>query len=271
MSQARKQGPLIGLAALLMLMASSLAAEPARIAIIIDDLGYRTDMDHAVLALDPRIAVAVIPDAPGAASAALTAANQSREVLIHLPLIHLQGDCDNLVCLGQNWSVDEIYRHLKWADQRVPGAVGLSNHQGSSFTADPMASRRLVDGLLRLKTDDDRQLFVIDSRTSPNSQLAGMAYGAGLSYAERQVFLDHDRRPGALEEAWQELLERARRDGQALAIGHPHPETIAYLRAVIPSLGESNVRLVKVSRLLTSAGSVAAQQSMAGESPLTSQ
>jgi polysaccharide deacetylase 2 family uncharacterized protein YibQ len=82
-----------------------------------------------------------------------------------------------------------------------------------------------------------------------------MARRAGLPFAERQVFLDHERGPGAIEKAWQSLLERATQDGQALAIGHPHPETIAFLGAAIARVEAHDARLVTVSELLTVAES----------------
>jgi polysaccharide deacetylase 2 family uncharacterized protein YibQ len=238
-----------------LLACSSLSAEPAKIAIIIDDLGYRADMDRVALALDARVAVAIIPDAPGAFSAAESANARNREVLIHLPLSHLQGDCEGVTCPHLHWSVEQMAAHLKWANQRVPGAVGVSNHQGSLFTADPGASRRLVEGLLRLNSDDGRSRFVIDSRTSASSQLAAAAHEAGLAYAERQVFLDHEPGLDALEEAWTRLLDHAERNGQALAIGHPHPETLSFLKARIPLLSPQHVTLVPVSRLLSGVAS----------------
>ncbi len=233
-----------------LLAAVSHSKEPARIAIVIDDLGYRVDMDRAVLALDDRVAVAIIPHAMGAGAVAAAAAAQGREFLIHLPLSHLQSGCGALVCPKPDWSVEEIYTHLRWADRRVPGAVGLSNHQGSVYTADTEATRKLVQGMLRLKTADRRQLFLIDSRTSPLSQLANTASAAGFRFAERQVFLDHVRGDEAIVKAWRLLLEKAARDGQALAIGHPHPETIAFLNRKIPSLDDGGPRLVEVSQLL---------------------
>ncbi len=245
----------LGVLVILMLaFVNAQAAEPARIAIIIDDIGYQTALDQAVLSLDPRIAVAVIPDGPEAKNSAQTATATGREVLIHLPLPHPQGACVYTYCPTKDWSAERLLRHLEWAGQRVPGAVGISNHQGSLFTSDPDSTRRLVQGI-RLFNQRHRPLFVLDSRTTPVSRLAAEAFRAGLQVAQRQVFLDHDRDPEAVRAAWQRLLKQAYSDGQAIAIGHPYPETIRLLAHEIPALDAERIRLVTLSTLISTSAS----------------
>lgn len=243
---------LLGVLAPLLLSGPALkAAEPARVAIIIDDLGFRADQDRAVLGLDRRIAVAVIPNAPRAGDMARLATAQRRELLVHLPLAHAhQQDCDAPVCPRREWSAERMRQHLAWAFDEVEGAIGINNHQGSLFTSDAAATRRLVEGLVLFNRERERPLFVIDSRTSPGSMLAGMAVEAGLSAGQRQVFLDHERSLEAIERAWLELLRLSRRDGSAIAIGHPHPETIEFLNQAVAMLEDQGIRLVPISSLL---------------------
>jgi polysaccharide deacetylase 2 family uncharacterized protein YibQ len=224
-------------------------AEPARIAIVIDDIGYQAAMDQAVLRLDPRVAIAVIPDGPEAKTSAQAASASGREVLIHLPLPHPHGNCLYTYCPTTDWTTDRLLRHLEWAGRRVPGAVGISNHQGSLFTSDPASTGRLVESL-RIFNRTNRPLFVLDSRTTPLSQLATRASQAGLRVAQRQVFLDHDRDPAAIRSAWHRLLELAQSDGQAIAIGHPYPETIDLLLSEIPALDERHIQLAPLSDLI---------------------
>ena len=47
-----------------------------------------------------------------------------------------------------------------------------------------------------------------------------------------------------------ELVAIARRRGQAVGIGHPHPETLRVLRRALPELREAGVELVFVSELV---------------------
>jgi polysaccharide deacetylase 2 family uncharacterized protein YibQ len=234
------------------LMGSTPAADlPPRLALVIDDLGYQPALDQVVLNLDSRVAVAVIPDGPGAGAVALRAARQNREILIHLPLAHVgTDDCETATCPQGQWSAERMRRHLEWADTRVPGAVGLSNHQGSRFTADAAATRRLVEGLVLLNRQRQPPLFVIDSRTTPASHLAREASRAGLASAQRRVFLDHERSAEAIAAAWSRLIEHALAEGRAIAIGHPYPETLAFLARAIPALEQTGVRLVPLSSLL---------------------
>lgn len=234
-----------------LLAATATAGPPALIAIVVDDLGYQPALDRAVLELDARIAVGVIPDAPGARRVALSAAKQGREALIHLPLSHAgPDDCQITLCPGPDWSVERMRQHLEWAAGQVPLAVGLNNHQGSLFTADAAATRRLVEGLVLLNRQRETPLFVVDSRTTPRSHLAPEAARAGIAVAQRRVFLDHERSPEAIAQAWSLLLARAREEGQAIAIAHPYPETLAFLGRALPGLETEKVRLVTISALV---------------------
>lgn len=238
-------------ASLLALAVPLRAAEPARIALIIDDLGFQPALDAAVLALDARVAVAIIPGAPAASRLAREAGAQPRDVLIHLPLSHSgSGACDAPICPHREWSPERMRRHLDWASAQVEGAVGLNNHQGSVFTADLGASRRLVEGLVLLNEEREQPLFVVDSRTTPRSEFARVARSVGLRVGERSVFLDHVRTPEAIAAAWEHLLAVATTRGHAIAIGHPHAQTIDFLNTALPALEDSGVMLVRIGELV---------------------
>lgn len=241
------------LAALLLLLSTAAAAVEERplLAVIIDDLGFRLAEDLAVLELDQRVSVAIIPNAPMARRLAVMAREQQRTVLVHLPLAQgLAGECDAPLCPRREWSAERMRRHLAWAFDEVEGAAGLNNHQGSLFTADLGATRRLLEGLQLLSRGQDSPPFIIDSRTSPYSRLAELAGASGFRSARRDVFLDHDRAPEAMERAWQAGLAIARRQGRAIVIGHPHPETIKFLQRALPALSDAGVSLVPVSEVL---------------------
>ncbi len=231
---------------------SGAIADVPRIAVIIDDLGYLAVNDHDVLSLDRRIGVAIIPDGPLAPELSRRAADQQRDILIHLPLSGVNHDnCEfAATCVDPEWSPARMADHLRWAVGRVDRAVGINNHQGSRFTSDDEAVRRLVAGITLLERIDGVDLFVVDSRTTPRSRLKKQARQAGLATARRHVFLDHDRSPEAIESAWQQLLDQARQRGFAIAIGHPHRQTIEFLGQAVEKLGQEDVELVPVSRLL---------------------
>lgn len=234
----------------------SIAEKPPALAVIIDDLGFRLVEDRAVLALDSRISVAIIPNAPLARRMAEKAYAQQRTVLVHLPLAQgPNGECDAPLCPRREWSAERMRRHLAWAFEEVPGAAGLNNHQGSLFTANPAATHRLLEGLALFSRGRPETPFVIDSRTTPDSQLASLASAAGFSTARRDVFLDHDRSPEAINRAWNAAITLARRQGHAVVIGHPHPETIEFLAAAVARLEHEGVALVALSEVLRQARS----------------
>ncbi|HSD71693.1 MAG TPA: divergent polysaccharide deacetylase family protein, partial [Thermoanaerobaculia bacterium] len=125
----------------------------------------------------------------------------------------------------------------------VPGAVGVNNHMGSAATADPRVMRAVVHVL------SQRGLFFIDSRTTEATVARRVADEAALPAASRRVFLDATPNPSAIQRAYRELLAKAKKDGSALAIGHPHPATLEVLERELPRLREEGIALVPVSRL----------------------
>ena len=73
---------------------------------------------------------------------------------------------------------------------------------------------------------------------------------AGVLSASRKVFLDDTTNRDAILSQIDLAARDATRDGFAIAIGHPHPATIAALVEAVPRLEASGVRLVFVSQVL---------------------
>jgi len=96
----------------------------------------------------------------------------------------------------------------------------------------------------------ERSLFFIDSRTTLATVAYNTAESSGVRAASRKVFLDaRATRDGVLTQL--DLAGRdAIRDGSTIAIGHPHPATIAALWKGLPRLEAHGVRLVFASELV---------------------
>ena len=71
------------------LLALSSPVIAGKLAIVIDDFGYRPHNENQVLAMPSAISVAVLPDSPHAREMATKAHNSGHEVLIHLPMAPL--------------------------------------------------------------------------------------------------------------------------------------------------------------------------------------
>jgi len=247
------------LALLFCLLASIVRADPPRVAIVIDDVGFQWQIDQRALLLDRSVAVAIIPEGPLASDLARKAGVQGREVWAHLPLPGLdQDNCESgLTCLEPGWGPLTMRNHLIRQLAMVPGAVGINNHQGSRFTSDGRAVTRLVNAIELVNRERARPLIVMDSRTSPHSKLAQIARRGGLSTLSRRVFLDHSDDPADLSPAWRRLIALAHRHGSAVAIGHSRAATLDFLELAIDDLVAEGIDLVPPSALVDGARSSA--------------
>ena len=72
----------------------------------------------------------------------------------------------------------------------------------------------------------------------------------GVSATRRDVFLDHERTVEAVTREFERLKNKARKQGHAVAIGHPFPETLEVLERQLPLLKEQGFELVTVGELI---------------------
>lgn len=246
---------LASVALLSLLGGASSGTEPSAvpviaISIIIDDLGNNLSQGRRALRLPGSVACAILPHTPHAARLAREVHTSGKEVILHLPM-ESEDDAElGPGSLSANMHADDINTALDQALRTVPHAVGISSHMGSYLTKQPQPMRWLMHALARRGG-----LYYVDSRTTADTVAAKIATEFGVPNLERNVFLDEDRGHGAIERQFERLLELAERHGAALAIGHPYPETLAFLEGRLAQLSNTYVRLVPPSQLLNQTSS----------------
>ncbi len=205
-----------------------------RVALIIDDFGYVAPaVVDSFLALDVPLTIAVLPYQQYSRLSAERGDSAGKEVILHLPMEGRAGSNPGPDALLDSLSESEVRVRTRRALDDVPHLVGANNHMGSVFTADSQRMRWMMEEIAA------RRLYFLDSRTGPRSTGDAIARTLGVRTARRDVFLDNERTPEAIARQWALVLERARAQGSAVAIGHVYPETLAALRELLPqSRGE---------------------------------
>ena len=163
--------------------------------------------------------------------------------MIHLPMETGNRPLDE-GGINSGMNRGELIRTVREAFIRIPQARGVNNHMGSILTADEHAMRWLMQELSM------NHYYFIDSRTTPDTVAEKVAVQLGLRTAGRDIFLDNERDLEAINEQFNKALAVARQKGSAIAIGHPYPETVAYLQYVLPLMKQAGIELVPVSALL---------------------
>jgi hypothetical protein len=220
--------------------------EPAgRVALIIDDLGHKWSATEQLSSLSYPVAAAVIPHTPFAERSAERLHGAGKEVLAHLPMEPRDGS----IALGEGTLLTGMARPELMATlardlAAVPHAVGANNHMGSRLTSRSTPMDWVMAALKR------RELFFVDSRTTADSRGFSAARRAGLPATRRDVFLDHDRSADAVRTQFRELVRVAKKNGTALGIGHPYPNTLAVLREELDRARAAGIEVVPVSRLI---------------------
>jgi polysaccharide deacetylase 2 family uncharacterized protein YibQ len=92
-------------------------------------------------------------------------------------------------------------------------------------------------------------LLFLDSKTSPHSKAGSIAKSVGVPVRNRHVFLDNHLNDSYITKQFQTLINYAKSQKTAIAIAHPHPETIKALQHLIPTLAQNNIELVPLSAL----------------------
>ena len=218
----------------------------ARVAIVIDDMGWDLPMAQALLALDAPLSFAIMPQSPYQSATAEAVQRHGRDILLHLPMEPHGYPKVNPGphALLSDMSSLELTAQLQVALQALPMAVGVNNHMGSRLTENSQIMRVVMREL------QQRDLFFLDSRTSSHSQAYQVAREMGVRTGQRQVFLDHDVQPAQISHRLHQLINLARKHGRAIGIGHPYTETLHALQQLLPELHAAGIEIVPVSHLI---------------------
>jgi polysaccharide deacetylase 2 family uncharacterized protein YibQ len=221
--------------------------QPAKLAIIIDDLGYNLRLGQRTLNLPGEITVAVLPFTPHGQELAEHAYQQGKEVMLHAPMSNHHQYPLGRGGLVSGMQQSEFLAVLRQNLANVPHIKGVNNHMGSQLTEEPEPMGWLMAEL------QQRQLYFVDSRTSAQTQALIQAQQIGLPSRRRDVFLDDKKDPQIIHQQLLLALKKAQQQGSAIAIGHPYPETLQVLEQLPELLAHYNVSLVKASRLMVPA------------------
>ena len=231
------------LAFMLAIITPVYGARAAEIALIIDDIGNNAH-DANAFDLPKDVALSILPHKVFTARYAKLATHQQREVLLHMPMESISGLKQEPEVLLASMTAQNISHRLQLALATVPNALGLNNHMGRHLTQLDAPMQVTMDFLYQ------RGLAFVDSRTTKFSQAENIAKNNGVVTLHRHVFLDNDLDVVQIDKQFKRLLRLANKYGQALAIGHPHPQTIDYLMRKIPELSKHNIQLIALSDML---------------------
>ena len=223
------------------------APPPARIALIIDDIGSSVSRARAFLALGMPITFAILPRLQYSVPLAEEIHGMGHEIMLHQPMEPYSRDIDpGPGAVYVAYKAPEIEEIVENNLSQIPLATGVNNHMGSRFTS---CSSKVVPALKIIK---QKNLFFVDSLTTCHSKAYKLAKRLHMRTAPRNVFLDHDPRLPAIRLQLAHLKNHALTYGDAIGIGHPHIPTLAALHEFKWSMEEegSALELVPVSRLL---------------------
>jgi polysaccharide deacetylase 2 family uncharacterized protein YibQ len=226
------------------------------LALVLDDCGGSLELARRVISLDLPMTWAIIPNIKYSVATAELLRGHGVPFLVHVPM-QAEGDPDGEAGSGGRYHVGVGMGRGDVRDAMVPlldsleGAYGVNNHRGSKATADAELMGHVMELLA------EREMFFMDSRTSPKSVAYDVAVAKGLGAAKNSHFLDNASDRGKIFQTTMAAMEGARKKGSAVAICHLRPETVACLERlaldVEDGMHKSGVMLITLPQLADSA------------------
>lgn len=217
----------------------------AKLAIIIDDIGYNAKQGRLLAEMPFPLTLAVLPFTPHGKELAEFGHQQGKEIMLHAPMSNEHHLALGPGGLTSGVTQDKLIQTLDNNLQDIPHVKGVNNHMGSQLTQDAVTMGWLMDYL------DSHQLYFIDSRTTAKTQALNQAQAIGLPSRKRDVFLDNQTDSAHITRQLKLAIQYARERGSAVAIGHPYPATVRVLKNAKALAEEQGVALVLVSELLS--------------------
>ncbi len=218
----------------------------AFLAIVIDDMGVDVRSTDAIIALKKPITASFLTYGSANKDFALKAQQAGMEVMLHVPMMpHVPASlAPNTLSPQMNKEKVQTLFNEMLARYDGVNLHGVNNHMGSAFTENAQSMGYVME-ILR-----DKRLYFLDSKTTGKSVCKRVAADYEVPYIARDVFLDNENDYDYIIGQLRQAEKIALKYGQAVAIGHPHSQTIRALQDWLLTVEQKGITLVHVSDLV---------------------
>ncbi|MEN4052808.1 MULTISPECIES: divergent polysaccharide deacetylase family protein [Sulfurimonas] len=192
-----------------------------KLAIIIDDVSTKSQV-RAIKSLAIPLTMSFLPPSPARPNSAKLAAHE-RFYMVHLPMEAMNFNKEEPYTMRVRDSQQTILKRVHDIKELFPKVAYINNHTGSKFTSNEVAMNRLIFAF------NKNHIHFVDSRTTAQTQAPRVLKNFGLKYVARDVFLDHHNDKAYIKKQIKKAISVAKAHGHAIAIGHPHKNTLQAL------------------------------------------
>ncbi len=206
------------------------------LSIIIDDVSFQNEVNN-IKKLPFKVTPSIFPPTKVHPNTPKLAKEFSF-YMVHLPLQaydYSHPEPNTLLITSSSASIEKRIENVKkW----FPRDKFLNNHTGSKFTSNYNAMVKLFKALKK------NHIIFVDSRTSAATVAFKVAQKFHEKLLSRNVFLDNIAKVSYIKNQLKKAVAIAKKNGYAIAIGHPHLATMKALRESLDIL--KGVKLVYV-------------------------
>lgn len=210
-----------------------------KLAIIIDDVSFLSEVKR-IKQIPFKVTPSFFPPTKFHPDT-IKLSNDFKFAMIHLPLEAMGFMHPEAETLHANDSKSVIKKRIMQIKKEFPKITYYNNHTGSKFTSNLRAMQYLISIM------KNENLHFVDSRTTAQTKAGIVSKNLHVRLLSRDVFLDNIAKPKNIIIQLKKAVQIAKRKGYAIAIGHPHPNTLKTLIGAKKYL--KNVKLVYVNEL----------------------
>ena len=194
-----------------------------KLVILIDDVSTKAQKDK-ILNIGYTVNMAFLPPTKAHKDSASLAQSLPFH-MIHFPMQASSAfKGEEIDTLRVTDSYETIEKRVKQLRAWYPNAIYTNNHTGSVFTENEEAVDKLFRALKKYN------FIFVDSRTSAKSVIKKYAKKYDMPYIVRNTFIDNDRDYKSIQTQLKKAIDLAKKQGYAIAIGHPHDITLKVLK-----------------------------------------
>ncbi len=214
------------------------------IAVVIDDMGIAKKRTADIISLQAPLTASFLTYGADLDNQVKAAKKAGMEIMLHAPMEPYSNMDVAPDVLTTKMSKEDVRLGLEKMLSKFSGIKGINNHMGSKFTENKDKMQVVMEVL------KEKDLFFLDSKTTSHSVGKELAQKNGVSYATRHVFIDNKNQVDYILNQLKIAEKIAKRNGYAVAIGHPKSGTYEALKQWLPSLKEKKIKILHMSDIV---------------------